>query len=105
MLVSNSTKYASGDVVSFKMVNGDEVVAKVLESTDDGWQVSAPCTVMPSQQGIGLMQSLFSAKEDCKVFINKQHVMFHAESLEQMRVHYIKTTTGVDVIAKPGIIV
>ena len=51
------------------------------------------------------MQSLFSAKEDCKVFINKQHVMFFAESLEQMRVHYIKTTTGVDVIAKPGIIV
>lgn len=104
MLVQNQT-IASGDVVSFKMVNGDEVVAKVLDITDEGWQVSSPCTVMPSQQGLGLMQSLFSAKEDCKVFINKQHVMFFAESLEQMRVHYIKTTTGVDVIAKPGIIV
>lgn len=104
MLVQNQT-IASGDVVSFKMVNGDEVVAKILDITDEGWQVSSPCTVMPSQQGLGLMQSLFSAKEDCKVFINKQHVMFFAESLEQMRVHYIKTTTGVDVIAKPGIIV
>ena len=104
MFVQNQT-IASGDVVSFKMVNGDEVVAKVLDITDEGWQVSSPCTVMPSQQGLGLMQSLFSAKEDCKVFINKQHVMFFAESLEQMRVHYIKTTTGVDVIAKPGIII
>jgi hypothetical protein len=104
MLVSNQ-KYASGDVVSFKMVNGDELVAKVVETTDEGWNVSAPCTVMPSQQGLGLMQSLFSAKEDCKVFFSKQHVMFHAESLEQMRVHYVKTTTGVDIIAKPGIIV
>ncbi len=104
MLVQNQN-IASGDVVSFKMVNGDEVVAKVLDITDEGWQVSSPCTVMPSQQGLGLMQSLFSAKEDCKVFISKQHVMFFAESLEQMRVHYIKTTTGVDVIAKPGIIV
>jgi hypothetical protein len=102
MLVSQ--QYASGDVVSFKMVNGDEVVAKLLETTDDGWKVASPCTVMPSQQGLGLMQSLFSAKEDCKVFISKQHVMFHAESLDQMRVHYVKTTTGVDVIAKPGII-
>ena len=102
MLVNQ--KYTSGDVVSFKMVNGDELVAKVLEETDAGFSVSAPCTVMPSQQGLGLMQSLFSAKEDCKVFISKQHVMFHAESLEQMRVHYVKTTTGVDVIAKPGII-
>lgn len=102
MLVSQ--KYASGDVVSFKMVNGDELVAKVLEETDAGFSVSAPCTVMPSQQGLGLMQSLFSAREDCKVFLSKQHVMFHAESLEQMKAHYLKTTTGIEIQAKPGII-
>ncbi len=103
MLVSQ--KYASGDVVSFKMVNGDELVAKVLEETDAGFSVSAPCTVMPSQQGLGLMQSLFSAKEDAKVFLSKQHVMFHAESLEQMKAHYLKTTTGVEIIPKQQIIV
>jgi len=103
MLVNQ--KYASGDVVSFKMVNGDELVAKVLEETDAGFSVSAPCTVMPSQQGLGLMQSLFSAKEDCKVFLSRQHVMFHAESLEQMAAHYLKTTTGIEIQAKPGIII
>ena len=103
MLVNQ--KYASGDVVSFKMVNGDELVAKVLEETDTGFAVSAPCTVKPSQQGLGLMQSLFSAKEDAKVFLSKQHVMFHAESLEQMKAHYLKTTTGVEIIPKQSIIV
>jgi hypothetical protein len=103
MLVNQ--KYTSGDVVSFKMVNGDELVAKVLEETDAGFSVSAPCTVMPSQQGLGLMQSLFSAKEDCKVFLSRQHVMFHAESLEQMAAHYLKTTTGVEIIPKQSIIV
>lgn len=103
MLVSQ--KYTSGDVVSFKMVNGDELVAKVLEETTEGFSVAAPCTVMPSQQGLGLMQSLFSAKEDAKVFLSKQHVMFHAESLEQMKAHYLKTTTGVEIIPKQSIIV
>jgi hypothetical protein len=103
MLVSQ--KYASGDVVSFKMVNGDELVAKVLEETDAGFSVSSPCTVMPAQQGLGLMQSLFSAREDAKVFLSKQHVMFHAESLEQMKAHYLKTTTGVEIIPKQQIIV
>lgn len=103
MLVSQ--KYTSGDVVSFKMVNGDELVAKVLEETTEGFSVAAPCTVMPSQAGLGLMQSLFSAKEDAKVFLSKQHVMFHAESLEQMKAHYLKTTTGVEIIPKQSIIV
>ena len=104
MLVSNN-KYDANAVVSFKLVNGDELVAKVLEQTDAGFSIASPCTVMPSQKGLGLMQSLFSAKEDCKVFLQNSHVMFHSESLEEMRVHYIKTTTGVDVFAKPGIIV
>ena len=104
MLVTNQ-KYASDDVVSFKLVNGDEVIAKVLEQTDEGWHVSSPCTVMPAQQGLGLMQSLFSAKEDVKIFLSKNHVLFHGESIEQMRVHYIKTTTGVDIIPRAGIIV
>ena len=104
MLVSNQ-KYTSGDVVSFKLVIGDEVIAKVLEETDGGWSVASPCTVMPAQQGLGLMQSLFSAKEDIKIFLSKSHVLFHGESIEQMRVHYIKTTTGVDVIPKQSIIV
>ena len=104
MLVTGQ-KYTSGDVVSFKLVNGDEVIAKVLEETDGGWSVASPCTVMPAQQGLGLMQSLFSAKEDIKIFLSKSHVLFHGESIEQMRVHYIKTTTGVDVIPKQSIIV
>jgi hypothetical protein len=103
MLVNQ--KYASGDVVSFKMVNGDELVAKIVEETDAGFSVNTPCTVMPSQQGLGLMQSLFSAKEDCRVFLSRSHVMFHAESLEQMAAHYLKTTTGIEIQVKPGIIV
>jgi hypothetical protein len=60
---------------------------------------------MPSAQGLGLMQSLFSAREDAKVFLSKSHVMFHAESLEQMKAHYLKTTTGVEIIPKQQIIV
>ena len=104
MLVSNQ-KYAAGDVVSFKIVNGDEIVAKIVEETDAGFTVSAPCTVMPSQKGLGLMQSLFSAKEDCRVFLSRQHVMFYAESLEEMKAHYLKTTTGIEIQPKPGIII
>lgn len=103
MLVSQ--KYAEGDVVSFKLVNGDEIVAKIVSEEADSFKVSAPCNVVPSPQGLGLIQSLFSAREDVKITLSKAHVMFHAESLEQMRAHYIKTTTGVEIIPKQGIII
>lgn len=103
MLISNQ-KFADGDIVSFKLVNGDEIVAKIVEETDGFYKISAPCTVVPSPQGLGLIQSLFSANEKAVMNLNKNHVMLCTESLEQMKSHYLKTTTGIDIIPKQGII-
>ena len=33
MLVNNQQQYTKGDLVSFKLANGDEIVAEIVEST------------------------------------------------------------------------
>ena len=103
MLISNG--YAEGDVVSFKLVNGDEIIAKIVEARGNaGWIVSKPCTVIPSQQGLGLIQSMFSAELNKNVELKSEHVMMHAEALQQMRDHYTTTTTGIQTVSKGPII-
>ena len=102
MLESNA--YAKDQVVSFKLVNGDEIVAKIVEETSDGFTVSKPCTVMPSQQGIGLMQSLFTSDLNKSVRLAKIHVMLHSPTIEAIVNHYIQTTTGIEPVTKGGII-
>ena len=102
MLVSR--KYDENDIVSFKLVTGDEIVARVIEETDAGFNVDKPCTVMPGPQGMGLIQSLFTADADRKVSLSKQHVIMHAPSIDAMQNHYIKTTTGIEPITRGGII-
>jgi hypothetical protein len=102
MLVTN--KYSKDDVVSFKLVNGDEIVAKIVDQDDASFTVSKPCTVMPSQQGIGLLQSLFTSELDKTVTLDKQHVMMHAPTIKDMQKHYIKTTTGIEPVGSGGII-
>jgi hypothetical protein len=102
MLQSNT--YAKDQVVSFKLVNGDEIVAKIVEETSDGFTVNKPCTVMPSQQGIGLMQSLFTSDLNKSVGLAKIHVMLHSPTIEAIENHYIQTTTGIEPVTKGGII-
>lgn len=97
--------YSAGDIVSFKIVNGDEVVAKIVETTALGWVVSRPCTVVPSAQGIGLMQSLFSADINTDVELKREHVMMHAPVIKQLEDHYLTTTTGIKTVSKGPIIV
>ena len=97
MLVSKS-KIEADDIVSFKLVNGDEVVAEVTEVLVDGYMLKRPCLVMPSPQGLGLIQALFSADTDKLVEVKNQHIMMKAPTLDQMRKHYITTTTGIEPI-------
>jgi len=102
MLVSKI--YSTGDIVSFKLVTGDEIVARVELISDDYLEISKPCTVMPSPQGMGLIQSLFTADADVNVRLQKQHIVMHAPSIDQMKKHYIKTTTGIEPVTIGSII-
>ena len=96
--------YSKDTVVSFKLVNGDEVVAKVLEETHDSFVVDKPCTVMPSQQGIGLLQSLFTSDLNKSVRLAKSHVMLHNPTVKEIENHYIATTTGIEPVNAGSII-
>ena len=102
MLVTN--KYNQDDIVTFKIVNGDEIVAKIVEESDDAFTVIKPCTVMPSQQGLGLLQSLFTSDLNKSIRLEKRHVMMHAPTVKDVQNHYIKTTTGIEPVSKGGII-
>jgi hypothetical protein len=97
-------EYTKDDIVGFKMVNGDEIVARVLSANNEGWSVSRPCTVIPGPQGIGLMQSLISADINTEVTLGRQHVMLHAPVIKQMQDHYIQTTTGIQTVSKGSIL-
>ena len=94
--------YSAGDIVCFKLV-GEEVVAKIVEETADSYIVSKPCTVVPSQQGLGLMQSLISADINTNITLNKNHVIMHSPVITDIENHYIRATTGIQP-AKSGII-
>lgn len=103
MLVNK--KYESDTTVSFKLVNGDEIVAKVVNETDTHFEVSKPCTIVPGQQGIGLMQSLFTGDMSLSMaVISKAHVMFHAKTVKEVENHYIKTTTGIEPVTAGSIV-
>ena len=93
MLVTN--KYDKDTIVSFKIVNGDEIIAKIVEEDANGFVINKPCTVIPSQQGMGLLQTIFTANTEKPVRLERSHIMLHAPTIKEMENHYIQTTTGI----------
>ena len=95
--------YEAGDILCFKLVTGEEVVAKFVEGNNDGYVVNRPCTAIPSQQGLGLMQSLICADINSNITLKYDHVIMHGHVITDIENHYIRTTTGIQP-TKSGII-
>lgn len=87
--------YNTGDVIVFKLSNGDECVAKFIEQTDRDFVVTKPCTVIPGQKGIGLVQSLFTGRLDTNIRIKNEHIIMHAAVVAEVEKYYLETTSGI----------
>ena len=95
--------YSAGDIVCFKLV-GEEIVAKIVEDNADNFVLSKPCTIVPGNQGLGLMQSLIFADINTNITLNKSHVIMHSPVIKDIENHYIRTTTGIQPASTGGII-
>lgn len=103
MLVSNS-KFGAGDIVAFKLVNGDEVIGKVTEVRTETYLVDRPMVIIPGSKGLMLMQAMFSLQKDKAVELHREHVMMTCGVIDELHDHYIETTTGIKPVTKGSII-
>lgn len=90
--------YEQHDIVSFKILNGDELVGRLSFEDNKSYHISQPMSVMPSQKGIGLMQSMFSVDPKSEFTLSKSHVMLHCKTSDQIADHYRELTTGIKTV-------
>lgn len=87
-------KYEINEIVSFKMVNGDEVLGRLTSLEDGHYELNKPCIVVTSPEGIGLIQAMFGLDPDKEnLIIRDQHIISTCRTHEKMRDHYITVTT------------
>ena len=81
----------NGEVYTFKLNSGEELVARVEASYGDELHISEPVSIAPSQQGLGLIPSFFTAEPKAEVRLNKNSVALYAPVKQK----YIQALTGI----------
>lgn len=90
-----TTPMSLNDVVTVKMVGGDEVVGKLTdERTDTYIELSKPLVVMMAQQGFGLTPYVLTSSPDASVQLDRRHVVTIVKTYDKVAKEYIKQTTG-----------
>lgn len=91
-------------VYTFKIANGDEIVAKITAENDTSYTAVRPLTVIPGRDGVQMIFSLFTADSEKTVTINKSQVSIIAPSRDEVCDSYLEATTGIKPVRKPQII-
>ena len=85
----------AGNTYTMRMGYGEEIVAKIISIGTDTYTLSKPVAVVPGQQGIQLMNSLFTADPEAEVTVNKSSVAMIAPVREDVGDSYLEATTGI----------
>ena len=84
-----------GQVYTFKLNSGEELISKVSAVTDDWLEIEHPVSVAPGPQGMGLVPSLFTADPESEVTVNISSVAMIAPVREDVGDSYLEATTGI----------
>jgi len=84
-------------VYTFKLNSGEELIAKVVQSGGDFIVMEEPVSIAPTQQGMQMIPSIFTADPKGEFRLNTTSIAMYAETDDSVRMKYLEATTGIKV--------
>ena len=84
-----------GEVITIKLVSGEEVIAKLVEETATHYKLNRPMVLTMAQQGIGMVPYLFTVNPNKDVKLNHSTVTIVEATDKEFADAYIQQTTGI----------
>ncbi len=89
--------FSANDIVSLKLVNGDELIARFEEESADTITIYKPLAVTLGPQGLGMIPWMFLGDRD-KYVLQRSHVFAVVPSKPDAASQYIQGTTGIAIV-------
>lgn len=95
--------YTINDVVTLRLVTGEEIIAKLVEEDALTIRVTKPVVVQvqmvgPQQAGLGFLPFMTTVDEDAKLTLPLDRLVVRPQKTRKdVAAQYIKMTTGLDV--------
>ena len=88
------TPYKVSDIVTVKILGGDEVVGRLTAIDNGVVTLNKPHAVMMGQQGFGLAPYVLTAGPDFKINIKDEHIVCIVKTFDGVAKEYTKQTSG-----------
>jgi hypothetical protein len=86
---------SAGEVITFKLTSGEEIVAKLVEDGPMHYKLSRPMVIGMGEKGPGLMPYLFTVAPDKEIKLSKSTVTVAEATDKVFADQFIQSTTGI----------
>lgn len=86
--------FSTGDIVSIKLINGDEIIARFEEETTDEVTITKPLALTLGGGGLGMIPWMFLGSKET-ISIKKTHMFVLVPSKKDAASQYMEGTTGI----------
>jgi hypothetical protein len=87
--------YKEGDIVTFKLTNGEEIVARLDKQQPSDFVINKPMVLIASQQGMGLAPFMFSVAPTSKFYLQHTGIICIAKTEAEIAKQYTTQTSGI----------
>ena len=94
MLLEKS-KFTEGDIVSLKLLTGEEVIGKYVKEDMTSYILNKPLMLAMSKQGPAMMPLMMTVNPEKDFTINKTAVILYGETDKEIADQYVYQTTGI----------
>jgi len=84
-------------VYTIKLNSGEEMVTKVIGINDDSLSITDPVSIAPSQKGMQMIPSMFTADPSQPTTLNTNSISFYGVTEDSIKMKYIEATTGISI--------
>jgi hypothetical protein len=92
MLISKG--FSNGDIISLKLINGDELIARFESETGDDITIDRPLALTMCREGLGMIPWLMLGDKSA-ITLKKSHVFAVVSSQKDAADQYMQGTTGI----------
>jgi hypothetical protein len=103
MLLEKS-KYTESDIISFKLINGDEIIGKYVKEDMMSYTINRPVMLAMTKNGPAMAPIMMTVSPDNDYTINKSAVMFNGATVKEIGEQYIFQTTGIQPVSAGSIV-
>ena len=87
--------FSQGEVISFKLTSGEELIARLEEARDTEYRITKPMVLSMAPQGIGMMPFMITVDNNKVITIEKSKVVAAAVTVKEFADQYLSGTTGI----------